>query len=126
MIVGLGVDLVNISRIKKLIANTAFLARCFGEKELLELSSKNYPPYSVAAAFAVKEAFGKALGTGVSGFRFTDVQTLHHENGKPYIYLENKALELVNSKNIVLNVSISHEKAFAVAVVIAEGKGDSL
>lgn len=120
MITGLGVDLVNISRIKKLMANTKFLERCFGEKELLELSSKNYPSYSVAAAFAIKEAFGKAMGTGVSGFNFTDVQTLHYENGKPYIYLENKALELVNSKNIELNVSISHEKAYAIAVVIAE------
>ena len=66
-----GIDTVEIKRIKELINKERFLERVFSEDEIKEFGLKNNKPEHIAAAFASKEAFSKALGTGVSGFKLT-------------------------------------------------------
>ncbi len=117
MILGIGIDIVSIKKIKKLIDiyNERFLQRVYTKKE------RNVPLKSLAARFAVKEAFMKALSTGYNkGVKFKDIEVPGF----------NKNPEIVISKNIKalfpdignVHVSISHEDEYAVAFVIIEKK----
>ena len=105
MIIGVGIDIIEVERIEKLL-NDNFITRNFSEAEL-EFNSK---PESVAGSFAAKEAFAKALGTGFRGFNLHDVEVLRDELGAPYIIFQGKQANA--------HVSISHTKSTAVAVVI--------
>lgn len=113
----IGIDLIEIERVKKSIESKHFCERVFGENELKELLAKNMPAQSAAACFAAKEAFGKAMGTGISGFALTEVETLHNENGKPYLKLSGSALKLAEGYSF--DISITHTRELAQAVVIA-------
>ncbi|NLA77818.1 MAG: holo-ACP synthase, partial [Clostridiales bacterium] len=106
-----------LERIASSIKSERFLARVFGAQELEYFARKSMPLNSIAAAFAAKEAFGKALGTGVSGFSLNEVQVLHEKSGKPFLALSGKALEAANGRE--LDVSITHTRDVATAVVIA-------
>lgn len=110
MIKGIGTDIVNISRIEKAMQQEKFLEKTFTPREREERKHKveNY-----AAAFAAKEAVVKALGSGFRGIGFHDIEILHEENGKPYICLYGK-------KEGKWYVSLSHEKEYAVAMVVWE------
>lgn len=112
-----GTDILEIKRIKKLMEKSSFLSRFFGSSELEELEKRGFPVQSVAAAFAAKEAFSKAVGTGISGFELRDVEILHNEKGKPYFKFSNSALKLTENKSF--DVSMSHSDEYAVATVIA-------
>lgn len=124
MIYGVGIDIVDINRIKNLLENINFLNRFFGKDEIKELKAKKNCPQSVAGAFCVKEAFGKAIGTGVKGFSYTDVETLHNADGKAFLKLSNNALSIANEKNLSFHISISHENEYATAIVIAESSNN--
>ena len=102
-----------------------FLSRVFSLKEREELEKRNKKPEHIAAAFSAKEAFSKALGTGISGFNLNEVSLLHKENGKPYLEFSGKALEIVNESKLKFDVSITHTSSIATAVVIAF-QGESL
>lgn len=112
-----GTDLVQIERIQKAMKHPSFLQRVFGQRELEELEGRGCPPQSVAGAFAAKEAFSKALGTGIKGFSLKEVEVLHLPGGKPYFYLSGAALEQAGGR--VFDLSISHDGGFATAVTIA-------
>ena len=118
----IGLDLVEISRIAKLLEKPQFLARFFSKKELAEFKAHDYKPESIAGAFAAKEAFAKCMGTGISGFNLADISLLHNHLGAPYIELTGNAKTLTNDKNLTFSVSISHTKDTAAAVVIATKK----
>ena len=113
----IGTDIIDINRIKKSAANDRFLSRVFSKKELDFLSSKKNPYPSMAGNWAAKEAFSKALGTGVRGFSLNEISVLRDESGKPYIELSGNALKI--SKNLSFSLSISHTDALAAAVVIS-------
>lgn len=121
MISGIGCDLCEIARIKN--AGEAFLERCFTEKERA-LFEKKYRPYEAAAAnFAAKESFSKALGTGMRGFSFADIEVLRDELGKPYINLYDGANDACKEAGITkIHVSLSHTDSLAMAYVILEGE----
>ena len=119
-----GIDHVEISRIAHAMRNPRFLPRYFGERELAYLAMKNYPPASVAAGFCVKEAFAKALGTGLRGFALREVELLRAENGRPYLAFSGKAAALAAAGGLHFEVSISHDKHYAMAQVIAYAKLD--
>jgi len=107
MITGVGIDIIEIERIEKILNEKSnFLERNFTKNEL-KLNKKTE---TVAGNFAAKEAFAKALGTGFRGFGLVDVEVLRDELGKPYIVFQG---EQINA-----NVSISHNRSTAVAVVI--------
>ena len=121
MIYGTGIDIVEIDRIEKAIRNPKFLERCFSAEEIAYFESRKFAPRSVAANFAGKEAFSKALGTGVSGFSLREVEILRDDDGKPFISLSGEAKKKADERNITgLFVSLSHSDNYAVAQVLAE------
>ena len=115
-----GIDTVEIKRIESLVKNKErFLERVFSEKEQEEFIKRNNKTEHIAAAFCAKEAFSKALGTGIVGFNLNEVSLLHKENGKPYLEFSGKALKIVKEANLSFDVSITHTESIATAIVIA-------
>ena len=116
MISGLGTDIIEIERIRKAVAKKIFRDNVFTETEqaYCESRGKNSAA-SYAARFAAKEAFFKALGTGII-LPLTDVEIINDKRGAPKINLRGKVAALVESENILL--SLSHSKDFATAVCI--------
>lgn len=117
MITGLGIDLIEIDRIKEAIErNEKFVSRILtpDELELYNGYSSNRANEFVAGRFAAKEAFSKAKGTGIGKLRFTDIEILPDENGKPV--LKSDSLE----SNEDAFISITHSKQTAMAQVIIQ------
>lgn len=122
MIIGIGTDIVEISRIENAIKKQSFLKKYFTINELSLFSSKSNYGETVAGNFAAKEAVSKSMGSGFRGFGADEIEILRDELGKPYIKLYGQAFE--KSKNMEINnfhISISHCDTYAVAYVIAEG-----
>lgn len=122
MILGVGVDIVEIRRIKEAISKHAnFIDRMFSKNEIEYLKSRNLRPEFVAGRFAAKEAVAKALGTGFSGFEFKDIEIDRTAAGKPLVVLKGKA-KLMAQKygNYKIHVSISHGVDNAIAYAVME------
>ena len=115
----IGIDSVEISRIAKSMQNPRFLGYVLGEDELKLIEQKDIPTQSVAARFAAKEAFSKAIGTGLSGISLKDIQVLNDEKGKPYLVLSGTAKEIADEKDLDFDVSLTHTDTTATAAVIA-------
>lgn len=115
-----GIDLVENKRIRKSMERTRFCKTILGDAEYRLLSERGFPVQSVAASFCAKEAFGKALGTGVRGFALSEVELMRSENGAPYLQLSGRAAELAKQRNVHFAVSVTHTKEYASAVVIGE------
>lgn len=98
-----------------------FLSRFFTEKEN-EYFEKRQDPKVVAGNFAVKEAFSKAIGTGIRDFGFKDVEVLREEGGKPYIVLGGKLKKKQFRK---IHCSISHDGDYATAIVLLEEENET-
>ncbi|WHH61748.1 holo-ACP synthase [Petroclostridium sp. X23] len=122
MIVGIGIDIVEIDRISRAIMkNSAFVQRFFTENEQDYFKERNNRYEVIAGNFAAKEAFSKALGTGIRNFTLKDVEVLRDPVGKPYINLFNNAFAVMQELEISkIHVSISHCRQYAAANVIAE------
>jgi len=121
MIKGIGVDITEITRIAQLLEDTRFLERCFSGGERAMLAERKEGTSGAAANFAAKEAFSKALGTGVRGFNLCDIEVLRDEAGKPYITLYNQAKAIADGMGITrIHVSLSHSNDNAIAFVMAE------
>lgn len=112
-----GIDLVEIERIEKSLQSEGFKLRAFGKEELEELKNKKIESY--AGAFCAKEAFSKALGTGIRDFKLCEVQILHTPLGQPYIKLSGNAQRIANEKKLKFALSISHTEKYATAMVTA-------
>ena len=108
-----GIDIVDISRIEKIDKEK------FCNKILSDIELKNtYKTENLAGIFAAKEAFSKAMGTGLSGFGFKDISVMHNPLGKPYLIFSVKLEKIMEQKGIIgADLSISHEKTHAVAIV---------
>lgn len=123
MILGIGIDIIEIERIAKAIKNTRFLKRVYTPKEIEFLDSRKWNPCSVAGNFAAKEAMVKALGTGIGAIKWMDVEILRNSKGAPYVLLYGKALETYSEMDgEKIWVSISHSKEYATAQIIIEGR----
>ena len=122
MIAGIGVDTATVERIEKSIARESFYTRVYGEAEraALDVLSPARKAQSAAGAWAAKEAFGKALGTGVSGFELHEVQVLHDEKGAPYYAFSGRAAAIVESAGLKAHLSLTHEGGFATAFAVLE------
>ncbi len=94
---GIGIDIIEIARIKKSATNPRFLSRVFGAEELALYRERGQSPSFLAANFCAKEAFSKAVGTGVRGFELCEVQLLRDCLGKPYLSFSGAAARLVIS-----------------------------
>ncbi len=121
MIIGVGVDIVQVNRIAKNIENQKFIDKIYTSNEKAYLKKKNYSHQTAAGLFVAKEAVSKSLGTGILGFNITDIEITKDEHDKPEILLHNNAQKIAIDKGIdKINISISHEKDYAIAFAVAE------
>ncbi len=122
LILGIGVDIVNVSRIKSaVIKHPNLIYKLFSDLEIEYLKSKKYRPEFIAARFAAKEAVAKAIGTGFRGFSFKDIEIDKNKEGKPMVILKEKADKVLKQQgDYKIHLSISHELEAAVAYVIIE------
>ena len=122
-----GVDIVEISKLKKVFTNNKdFASDIFTEKERAYCLSKKDPFPHFAARFAAKEAGLKALGMGMSGTgidnSFQEIEVVRSQSGKPGLSLSGWTEKISRKKNVdQLTVSISHSADYAVATVIMTG-----
>ena len=118
MIVGIGVDLVDIARFERTIERTPrLLERLFSEAERL------LKPHSLAARYAAKEALIKALG-GSDGVHWTEIEITPEPSGRPWFTLSGSTAEVVARRGITtVHLSMSHDAGFATAYVVAETSG---
>lgn len=124
MIIGCGIDLVEISRVKDLIEkwNGKFINKVYTEMEMNYCENKNINRYqSYAGFFAAKEAFVKAMGTGFRNIQWRDIEIITNSLGKPIIYLSDRCASFYKKVEIkYIHLSISHTKNLAIAQVIIE------
>ena len=107
MILGIGTDIIEIDRISRAIDNTPmFLEKIFTKREIEQLTRSKLRVESVAGNFAAKEAVSKALGTGVRGFNFKDIEVLRDELGKPVVEVSDKIKELIKVNNYLFKLLI--------------------
>lgn len=119
-IFGIGTDIIEISRIKKSLESDRFLKRIFTDNEIEYFESRGMKRESVAATFSAKEAISKAVGTGIRGFNFNDIEVLRDEKGRPYVIAHRKFKKLCSDNNICeIKVSLSHCREYAVANAMA-------
>ncbi|HHT9160002.1 MAG: holo-[acyl-carrier-protein] synthase [Planctomycetes bacterium GWF2_39_10] len=120
-----GIDIIEIKRIERLFsANEGFLRKIYTEKEVEYCKPKKNRYQHFAARFASKEAVFKALGTGWAGkMKWTDIETLNDEMGRPYLNLYGSVKELAEKKRInSTSVSLSHCRDYAIAHVLLVSK----
>ncbi len=122
MIFGNGIDICQVSRFRKWIIDGNLIERYFNENEFSKKTDGDLTDRQLSARFAAKEAFSKALGTGLVGFELKDVYVQKEESGKPYLVLENSARKIFDEKcpGGKIHLSLSHESEYAIASVIIE------
>jgi holo-[acyl-carrier protein] synthase len=124
MIFGIGTDIVEVTRIEDSLARfgNAFAARILNEQEWLTYSQSATQARFLAKRFAAKEAFSKALGTGIRApATFQNIGIAHDDLGKPVLDIAPELQALLDSKGIrFMHLSISDEKALAAAFVVLE------
>jgi len=121
-IFGIGTDIVSIDRMKKSLKNKKFIKRVFNDKEILKCKKIKNFNNCFAKRFAAKEAFSKALGTGISnGIKFNEIIVLNKKSGKPFINLVGATKQILKKKfkgkKSKISLSLSDEKKYAVAFV---------
>ncbi|MBQ7113119.1 MAG: holo-ACP synthase [Clostridia bacterium] len=121
MVIGTGIDIIEVERIRKAAAKPAFLNAVFTEAEREYFARFRFEAQTIAGTFAAKEATAKALSVGFRGIKWTDIEVLHDESGKPYTHLVNGALDRMQELAAkTVHISISHIKELAVAQAIVE------
>ena len=121
-IFGIRTDIVSVDRIKKSLKKKYFIERIFNEKEIVKCKKIIKSVNCYAKRFAAKEAFSKALGTGISnGINFNEIVILNKKSGKPYIVIVGKTKKILDKKfkgkKSKFSLSLSDEKKYAVAFV---------
>jgi|SRR5690625_799776 len=116
MIKGIGIDIVELDRIERLMnRKTKFIERILGHEEkkrFTQLTSEKRKIEYVAGRFAAKEAYSKALGTGIGqAISFKEIEILSNEKGRPFVYINGE-----NKDHIF--VSISHSRDYVIAQII--------
>ena len=123
MILGIGTDIIEISRVKKAVAKDAFVERVFTEAERAYCRSRGAGmAESFAGRFAAKEAVLKAFGTGLREGRMLDIEIVNDELGCPKLLLYGAFREMADAKGLKKAwLSISHAREYAVAQCVFEG-----
>ena len=122
-IYGIGTDIANINRVKKSLKNKDFIDRLFNKNEVKKCNNQINKANCYAKRFAAKEAFSKAMGTGISkGINFNEIIVHNIKSGKPSIRLLGNTKKIVNrilnKKKFNIFLSLSDDKPFAVATVV--------
>jgi holo-[acyl-carrier protein] synthase len=122
MVKGIGVDIIEVVRIKQSIQKyeERFLRRIFTAEERDYCLDKSKPEIHFAARFAAKEAVVKALGTGLRNMKWVDIEVVNNELGKPEIRLHNQAAIQTQKLEVAeVLISLSHTENYAVAQALA-------
>lgn len=124
MIFGIGTDIVEVARIEASITQFGddFAKRILAESEYGSYQKSHIKPRFLAKRFAAKEAFSKALGTGLRApATFQNIAVSHDDLGKPILLLADELQNFLQTKNITqTHISISDEKNLAAAFVVLE------
>jgi len=124
MIYGVGVDIVDIKRFTKVLnkMEERFISKIFTGKEIDECKTKRRWISSLAMKFSAKEAFSKAIRTGMRmGVRWKDIEIYHIKGGAPQIRLYGKAQDICNEKGIKrVHLSLSDHGDYAISMVVLE------
>ena len=123
--VGIGVDIIDNKRFKKLIKDKKFINRIFSKKEIFASKKKLNKINFFSNRFAAKESFAKALGTGFRNkLNFKDIEILNDKLGKPFYLINNKIKQIIKKNKKIANfelfLSISDEKDYSVAFTIIQ------
>lgn len=125
MILGIGTDIARVERFEAAMRRHGdrFAARVLGPHEAQRFAQHVSPAAFLAKRFAAKEAFVKALGTGLrEGMRWTDIQVVNDALGRPSLTLNGEAARLAESLGVTrMHLSLSDEHDVAVAFVVLEG-----
>ncbi|MCK5833122.1 holo-ACP synthase [bacterium] len=125
MILGIGIDIIDIPRIERITEEYGedIINRIFAKNEIVYCNSKKNPAINYAGRFAAKEAFLKAIGTGLrGGIKWKDISVVKDEFGRPFLSLSNKAKEAADKLGVnKIHVSLSHTAGNAIAMVVLEG-----
>lgn len=122
MIYGIGSDIAKVSRFESWIENPKILKRFFHPDEILKPGATRLSATHIAGCFAAKEAFSKALGTGLKGFSLNELFVQNDSEGKPILSCEGKAKALLEERvgDCKIHLTISHEKEYAIAFILIE------
>ncbi|MFC1936342.1 holo-ACP synthase [Chloroflexota bacterium] len=122
MILGIGIDMAEISRFEGEHASKAFLHKVFTPDEIEECLAEKNPAEKLAGKFAVKEAFMKAIGAGIQQeVWFTNIEVLHENSRQPQVNALKKAKQYFDQLGVnQIHVSLSYSSTMAAAVVVLE------
>ena len=122
MILGVGIDLISVSKIAESVKSESFRRKIFTQAEIESCESVANSKECYAGKFAAKEAFMKAIGKGIrQEVWYLQIEVLNQETGAPYIHVNGKAQRTLSDlKAERVLVSISHTEGMAVAVVLLE------
>ena len=124
MIYGIGIDIVDVPRVKRIAEEfgDSLFERLFTESEKAYCLSKKNPEINFAARFAAKEAFLKALASGLrGGIEWKEIEVVRDKMGKPGLKLRGKAAEVAEGLGVTrAHLSLSHTADYAAAVVVLE------
>ncbi len=124
MIFGVGTDIIEVDRIRRIVDNSdAFIKKIYTKNEYNYCIGKGKGRYqSFAGRYAAKEAVFKALGTGYrDGFKFSEIEIINDDLGKPYVETSGKVKEFIAKHGIQnIHISLTHVEANAVAFAVAE------
>lgn len=122
MIFGIGVDVTQIQRFEHRPLDSHFCRRVYAREELAWLAQRSGRRQieGLASCWAVKEAFLKAAGTGLSGFALEEIGLAHAQSGAPQLYLAGKARQWMERQGLAAHVSVSHEGGLCTAFVVLE------
>ena len=128
MIIGIGTDILDLRRIKKILNNydKKFVGRIYGKNEIENLHGKiNISDNYFAKRFAAKEATWKALSpTRGEGIFFNEIETLNDINGKPYLFFSGKTKNYIEKREktskakLIFDISLSDDHPYVVAFVV--------
>ena len=126
-IIGVGVDIVNNNRFKKLVKKKIFLQRIFTLNEQKSSNKIKNKINFYSKRYAAKEAFSKATGFGISeNLHFNDIEIMNNKKGKPIINLKQSTRSFLKRKfkvnSFKINLSLSDEKNYSIAYVVIEKK----
>ena len=122
MITGIGVDVVHVDRMERWRITPGLPERFFHPDELSDaLARGSGASLSLAARFAAKEAFGKALGRGLTGMVLKDIMVCNRHNGQPEMIVSGTALDALRQNGAAkIHLSLTHERDNAIAMVVLE------
>lgn len=125
MVIGVGIDIVEVSRIMAAIERESFVKRVFTASEAAYCRSRGVQQAaSFAARFAAKEAVAKALGSGFAGGNIKDIEVVVGAGGKPAIVLHGSFAVLADKLGVTAtHISLTHTREYAAAQAVLEGGG---